>query len=143
MEEVEQFDDISLDDLAEGPFTSSVPRSLPCLLIACIPSCIELPEGAPRYVVMSYELAHDDGRKSFPLVLVNWGKRMFIRLLLPRSSHRAVPPACEMSLLTLHASALNNFQNTVRSKHSRFDCEVLTIVVCCRSGAYMGGTLER
>ncbi|KZV71650.1 glia maturation factor beta [Peniophora sp. CONT] len=72
MEEVEQFDNISLDDLAE-----------------------ELPESAPRYVVMSYELAHDDGRKSFPLVLVNW-----------------VPPACEMSLLTLHASGLNNFQNT-------------------------------
>ncbi|KAI0818645.1 hypothetical protein BC629DRAFT_1587993 [Irpex lacteus] len=45
MEEVEQFDNISLEDLAE-----------------------ELPENAPRYVVLSYELAHDDGRKSFPLV---------------------------------------------------------------------------
>ena len=89
---------------------------------------------------MSYELAHDDGRKSFPLVLVNWGERMFIRLLLPRSSHRAVPPACEMSLLTLHASALNNFQNTLRRKHSRFDYEMLTIHVCMQ--ADVGKVLE-
>ncbi|KZT71312.1 hypothetical protein DAEQUDRAFT_724256 [Daedalea quercina L-15889] len=72
MEEAEQFDNISIDDLAE-----------------------ELPENAPRYVVLSHELNHDDGRKSFPLVLVNWA---------PRSS--------EMSLLTLHASALIDFQNT-------------------------------
>lgn len=56
----------------------------------------ELPENAPRYVLLSHELNHDDGRKSFPLVLVNWA---------PRSS--------EMSLLTLHASAFIDFQNTV------------------------------
>ncbi|EPS93308.1 hypothetical protein FOMPIDRAFT_1026571 [Fomitopsis schrenkii] len=72
MEEVEQFDSISIEDLAE-----------------------ELPENAPRYVLLSHELNHDDGRKSFPLVLVNWA---------PRSS--------EMSLLTLHASAFIDFQNT-------------------------------
>ena len=48
-------------------------------------------------VVLSYELNHDDGRKSFPLVLVNWA-----------------PSSSEMSLLTLHASGLINFQNTVR-----------------------------
>ncbi|TBU49116.1 glia maturation factor beta [Dichomitus squalens] len=72
MEEVEQFDDISIDDLAE-----------------------ELPENAPRYVLLSYELNHSDGRKSFPLVLINWA---------PRSS--------EMSLLTLHASAFVSFQTT-------------------------------
>ncbi|KAH9843212.1 maturation factor [Rhodofomes roseus] len=72
MEEVEQFDEISIDDLAE-----------------------ELPENAPRYVLLSHELNHDDGRKSFPLVLINWA---------PRSS--------EMSLLTLHASAFIDFQNT-------------------------------
>ncbi|KAH8106788.1 maturation factor, partial [Cristinia sonorae] len=72
MEEVEQFDNISIDDLAE-----------------------ELPENAPRYIVLSYELNHDDGRKSFPLVLINWA-----------------PTSSEMSLLTLHASAFLDFQAT-------------------------------
>ncbi|OJT09128.1 Glia maturation factor beta [Trametes pubescens] len=72
MEEVEQFDDISIEDLAE-----------------------ELPENSPRYVLLSYELNHADGRKSFPLVLVNWA-----------------PTSSEMSLLTLHASAFIEFQNT-------------------------------
>ncbi|KAI0372910.1 glia maturation factor beta [Pilatotrama ljubarskyi] len=72
MEEVEQFDDISIEDLAE-----------------------ELPENSPRYVVLSYELNHSDGRKSFPLVLVNWA-----------------PTSSEMGLLTLHASAFIDFQNT-------------------------------
>ncbi|TEB25969.1 glia maturation factor beta, partial [Coprinellus micaceus] len=72
MEEVEQFDSISLEELAE-----------------------ELPENSPRYVVLSYELHHKDGRKSFPLVLINWA-----------------PVSSEISLLTLHASALLNFQNT-------------------------------
>jgi len=72
MEEVEQFDDISLDDLGE-----------------------ELPENSPRYVLLSYELDHDDGRKSFPLVLINWA-----------------PTSSEMSLLTLHASAFLHFQAT-------------------------------
>ncbi|RDX56509.1 glia maturation factor beta [Polyporus arcularius HHB13444] len=72
MEEVEQYDDISIEDLAE-----------------------ELPENSPRYVVLSYELNHSDGRKSFPLVLVNWA-----------------PTSSEISLLTLHASALLDFQST-------------------------------
>jgi hypothetical protein len=72
MEEVERFDDISINDLAE-----------------------ELPEASPRYVVLSYILEHEDGRTSSPLVLINWA------------------PACETSLLTLHASALIDFQNTV------------------------------
>ncbi|KAF8921090.1 hypothetical protein CPB85DRAFT_302669 [Mucidula mucida] len=72
MEEVEQFDDISVEDLAE-----------------------ELPENSPRYVVLSYEVSHSDGRKSFPLVLLNWA-----------------PTTSETGLLTLHASALLNFQNT-------------------------------
>ncbi|CAH1764854.1 9609_t:CDS:2 [Entrophospora sp. SA101] len=30
----------------------------------------ELPENAPRYIVLSYELNHEDGRKSYPLVLI-------------------------------------------------------------------------
>jgi len=72
MEEVDRFDDISLEDLAE-----------------------ELPESPPRYVVLSYNLVHKDGRTSSPLVLINWA------------------PTCETGLLTLHASALLDFQNTV------------------------------
>lgn len=70
MEKIEQFDEISIDELAE-----------------------ELPENAPRYVVLSHELNHPDGRKSYPLVLVNWA-----------------PTSSETSLLTLHASALLDFQ---------------------------------
>lgn len=69
----------------------------------------ELPENAPRYVVLSYELNHADGRKSFPLVLVNWA-----------------PPSCEMSLLTLHASGLLDFQNTVRRNPV---CAVATVLI--------------
>jgi len=72
MEEVEKFDDILIEDLAQ-----------------------ELPESSPRYVVLSYILEHEDGRTSYPLILINWA------------------PACETSLLTLHASALIDFQNTV------------------------------
>ncbi|KAI0054030.1 maturation factor [Auriscalpium vulgare] len=72
MEEVEQFEDISPEDLAE-----------------------ELPESSPRYVVLAYELKHSDGRVSFPLILINWS-----------------PSASETGLLTLHASALLDFQTT-------------------------------
>ncbi|KIM79737.1 hypothetical protein PILCRDRAFT_823294 [Piloderma croceum F 1598] len=70
MEEVEEFEEISLEDLAE-----------------------ELPENSPRYVVLSYELNHSDGRKSFPLVLINWA-----------------PTSSEIGMMTLHASALFDFQ---------------------------------
>ncbi|KAN0076934.1 hypothetical protein V8E55_010789 [Tylopilus felleus] len=71
MEEQEQFDNISIEELAE-----------------------ELPENSPRYVVLSYELKHKDGRTSFPLVLVNWA-----------------PSSSEITLMTLHASAFLDFQN--------------------------------
>lgn len=46
--------------------------------------------------MLSYELNHSDGRTSFPLVLINWA-----------------PITSEIGLLTLHASALLNFQTTV------------------------------
>ncbi|KAJ7685365.1 hypothetical protein DFH06DRAFT_1313674 [Mycena polygramma] len=72
MEEVEQFDSITIEDLAE-----------------------ELPENSPRYVLLSYQLDHSDGRKSFPLVLINWA-----------------PTSSEIGMLTLHASALLDFQST-------------------------------
>jgi hypothetical protein len=64
------------------------------VLDACL--SIALPESSPRYVILSYELNHSDGRKSFPLVLVNWA-----------------PAGSETTMMTLHASALINFQNTV------------------------------
>lgn len=70
VEEVEQFDNISIEDLAE-----------------------ELPENAPRFIILSYEYHYSDGRKSFPLVLVNWA-----------------PSTSEIGLLTLHASAFLAFQ---------------------------------
>ncbi|KAH9005117.1 hypothetical protein EDB86DRAFT_3071703 [Lactarius hatsudake] len=73
MEEVERFDDISIEELVE-----------------------ELPENSPRYVVLSYILAHKDGRTSSPLALINWA-----------------PSTSEIGMLTLHASALIDFQNTV------------------------------
>ncbi|KAJ3934825.1 MAG: hypothetical protein NXY57DRAFT_958714 [Lentinula lateritia] len=72
MEEVEQFDNISIEELAE-----------------------ELPENSPRYVILSHALVHSDGRTSFPLVLINWA-----------------PTSSEIGLLTLHASALMDFQTT-------------------------------
>ncbi|KAF9469429.1 glia maturation factor beta [Collybia nuda] len=72
LEQVELLDNISIEELAE-----------------------ELPENSPRYVLLSYELSHADGRKSSPLVLINWA-----------------PTTSEIGLLTLHASALLNFQNT-------------------------------
>ena len=46
--------------------------------------------------MLSYELNHSDGRKSFPLVMINWA-----------------PTSSEMGLLTLHASAFLDFQATV------------------------------
>lgn len=93
MEEVEQFDNISLEDLAEGCGCCSVS----CFIISHAILYSELPENSPRYVVLSYELNHSDGRKSFPLVLVNWS-----------------PTSSETGMLTLHASALLEFQNVVR-----------------------------
>jgi len=72
LEEVEQFDDISPEELAE-----------------------ELPSQSPRFVLLSYKLEHNDGRLSYPLVVINW-----------------TPIGCETGLMTLHASATILFQNT-------------------------------
>lgn len=92
MEEVEQFDNISIEDLGEGapPIACFSGQDADCSRL------LELPENAPRYVVLSYELHHSDGRKSFPLILLNWA-----------------PISSEMGNLTLHASALLDFQATV------------------------------
>ncbi|CAM0137925.1 hypothetical protein VKS41_001146 [Umbelopsis sp. WA50703] len=50
--EDEEHDDISLEDLVE-----------------------ELPENAPRFIILSYELKHKDGRNSFPLVFIYWSPK--------------------------------------------------------------------
>lgn len=71
------------DDVAAYPLTNVSLITLP-LAIA------ELPENTPRYVLLSYRLAHNDGRVSFPLVLVYWA---------PQTS------STEMS--TLYTSALS------------------------------------
>ena len=114
MEEVEQFDNISIEDLAEGMWPrSTIISEFELIVRNCMYT--ELPENAPRYVVLSYELKHDDGRISFPLILVNWA---------PRSS--------EMSLLTLHASAFLDFQATVRKQsiifHSKCQIDPLIYI---------------
>jgi hypothetical protein len=46
----EQLDDISIEEIAEGTF--------PLSTYTCKSDRIELPENAPRYVVISYELVH-------------------------------------------------------------------------------------
>ncbi|KAF8626619.1 hypothetical protein AX15_004785 [Amanita polypyramis BW_CC] len=71
MEVEDEYDDISIEDLAK-----------------------ELPENAPRFVLLSRPLTHPDGRKSNPIVLLNW-----------------VPRTSEIGIMTLHASALIGFQN--------------------------------
>ncbi|WVO13534.1 hypothetical protein L204_101155 [Cryptococcus depauperatus] len=53
----------------------------------------ELPESAPRYVLLTHELKHRDGRISYPLLLINW-----------------TPSGSPTELMTLHASALSHFQ---------------------------------
>ncbi|KAG0374989.1 MAG: glia maturation factor gamma [Linnemannia gamsii] len=64
-------EDLSIDDLAEL-----------------------LPENTPRYVVLSFELKHDDGRLSYPLVFLYY-------------SPNGVKPELNM----LYASAKTYFQN--------------------------------
>ena len=103
MEEVEQFENISIEELADGMNNLNIidagAEKASFLTyyynLAC--TLTELPENSPRYVVLSYELKHKDGRISFPLVLINWS-----------------PVTSETGMLTLHASALINFQATVR-----------------------------
>jgi hypothetical protein len=103
MEEVDRLDDISLEELADGmvayifEWPSRATFGSRLIYFPMIVSvAAELPESSPRYVVLSYNLVHKDGRTSSPLVLINWA------------------PTCEIGLLTLHATALLDFQNTVR-----------------------------
>ncbi|KAI8072168.1 uncharacterized protein B0P05DRAFT_573098 [Gilbertella persicaria] len=47
--EDEVYDNISIEDLVE-----------------------ELPENTPRFIILSYELKHSDGRVNFPLLFIYW-----------------------------------------------------------------------
>jgi hypothetical protein len=51
----------------------------------------ELPENTPRYILLSYQLSHKDGRVSFPLVLLFW-----------------CPETSSVEMSTLYASALSS-----------------------------------
>ncbi|RHZ52778.1 hypothetical protein Glove_457g65 [Diversispora epigaea] len=52
-----------------------------------------LPETNPRYIVLSYELSHNDGRRSYPLVLIYYS-----------------PPSIKLETHMLYASAKTYFQ---------------------------------
>ncbi|KAG9067695.1 hypothetical protein KI688_011282 [Linnemannia hyalina] len=55
-----------------------------------------LPDNTPRYIVLSYELKHDDGRQSFPLVFLYYS-----------------PNGVKPEFNVLYASAKTYFQNKV------------------------------
>ncbi|CAO3624369.1 unnamed protein product [Mucor hiemalis] len=71
--EDEVHDNISLEDLIE-----------------------ELPENTPRFVILSYELKHDDGRVNFPLVFIYWS-----------------PSTAKAEVNMLYASAKTYLQQTI------------------------------
>ncbi|KAG0290080.1 hypothetical protein BGZ98_003593 [Dissophora globulifera] len=74
IEEDEESDSLTIEDLAEL-----------------------LPENTPRYVVLSYELKHNDGRLSYPLVFLYYS-----------------PNGAKPDLSMLYASAKTFFENTVK-----------------------------
>lgn len=63
----------------------------PLLLSLPDPTSTELPENTPRYILLSYQLSHKDGRVSFPLVLLFW-----------------CPETSSVEMSTLYASALSS-----------------------------------
>ncbi|KAI7901796.1 uncharacterized protein BX663DRAFT_512461 [Cokeromyces recurvatus] len=56
----------------------------------------ELPENTPRFIILSYELKHDDGRKNFPLLFIYWS-----------------PSTCKAEVNMLYASAKTYLQNKI------------------------------
>ncbi|KAF9972878.1 hypothetical protein BGZ73_003912 [Actinomortierella ambigua] len=70
-----------------------------------------LPPSVPRFVVLSYELKHDDGRISYPLVFLYYA-----------------PEGTKPELNVLYASAKTHFQNTagLGKVHDVKDAEDLT-----------------
>jgi hypothetical protein len=79
----------------------------------------ELPENSPRYVILSYELNHKDGRKSFVRLVLFAGTRIALMSLQPLVLINWAPTTCPVDLLTLHASAFLDFQTQVR-RRSRY-----------------------
>ncbi|CDH55718.1 predicted protein [Lichtheimia corymbifera JMRC:FSU:9682] len=71
--EDEVYDNISIEDLVE-----------------------ELPENSPRFIILSYELQHTDGRKNFPLVFIYWS-----------------PSTAKTEISMLYASAKTFLQDTI------------------------------
>ncbi|KAF9151985.1 hypothetical protein DFQ27_002083, partial [Actinomortierella ambigua] len=55
-----------------------------------------LPESVPRFIVLSYELKHDDGRTSYPLVFLYYS-----------------PQSAKPEMNMLYASAKTHFQSKV------------------------------
>ncbi|KAI7884529.1 glia maturation factor beta [Lichtheimia hyalospora FSU 10163] len=56
----------------------------------------ELPENSPRFIILSYELQHADGRKNFPLVFIYWS-----------------PSTAKTEISMLYASAKTFLQDTI------------------------------
>ncbi|KAI9478880.1 MAG: glia maturation factor beta [Benjaminiella poitrasii] len=56
----------------------------------------DLPENTPRFIILSYELKHDDGRKNFPLVFIYWS-----------------PSTCKAEVNMLYASAKTYLQEKI------------------------------
>jgi hypothetical protein len=74
-----------------------VSQDIPCHVVHPeLNHFLELPENSPRFVLLSRPVSYSDGRKSYPIVLLNW-----------------VPATCEIGMFTLHASSLATFQNAV------------------------------
>ncbi|KAG0202133.1 hypothetical protein BGX28_005275 [Mortierella sp. GBA30] len=73
IQEDEELESVTMDDVAEM-----------------------LPENTPRYVVLSFELKHDDGRVSYPLVFIYYS-----------------PKGAKPELNMLYASAKTHFQNKI------------------------------
>ncbi|KAF9369071.1 hypothetical protein CPB97_003939 [Podila verticillata] len=71
----------------------------------------ELPESIPRYIILSYELKHDDGRVSFPLVFLFY-----------------CPVGANNQMRMLYASAKTFFQNSTKvgKDFEIHDAETLT-----------------
>ncbi|KAG8892428.1 hypothetical protein FRC01_014178, partial [Tulasnella sp. 417] len=95
IEEDTRLEDISkdLEELIEGLHLSyKSPRNG----LTSVTS--ELPESSPRFILLAWIYENSDGRKSYPLILINW-----------------TPSGSETGLATLHASAFIPFEQLVHA----------------------------
>ncbi|KAG8892450.1 hypothetical protein FRC01_014163, partial [Tulasnella sp. 417] len=95
IEEVETLENISkdLEELIEGLHLSYKSARNDLTSVTS-----ELPESSPRFVVLAWIHENSDGRKSYPLILINW-----------------TPSGSETGLATLHASAFIPFEQLVHA----------------------------